>query len=155
MSKFADNRGRLCVLPSRRDVLRIGVGASAAMWLGSRSAHAQDVESHGLSIFGDLKYPADFKHFDYVNVDAPKGGLFSTAPWTRAYNQSYQTFNSLNAYILKGEGAQGMDLTFTTLMARAGDEPDALYVLVAKSVRVSGDKLTYRFTLRPAAKFHD
>ena len=86
-----------------------------------------------MSAFGDLKYPADFKHFDYVNLAAPKGGLFSTIPSTRAYNQSYQTFNSLNAYILKGEGAQGMGLTFASLMVRAGDEPDAMYGLVARS----------------------
>ena len=110
---------------------------------------------HGMSAFGDLKYPADFKNFDYVNAAAPKGGLFSTIPSTRAYNQSYQTFNSLNAYILKGEGAQGMDLTFSALMVRAGDEPDAMYGLAAKSVRISPDKLTYRFTLRPEARFHD
>ena len=81
--------------------------------------------------------------------------MFSTIPSVRAYNQSYQTFNSLNAYILKGDGAQGMDLTFATLMARAGDEPDAMYGLAAKSVQISPDKLTYRFTLRPEARFHD
>ena len=65
-----------------------------------------------MSVFGDLKYAADFKHFDYVNPQAPKGGLFSTIPSTRAYNQSFQTFNSFNAFILKGEGAKGMELTF-------------------------------------------
>ena len=64
---------------------------------------------HGLSVFGDLKYPADFHHFDYVNLDAPKGGLFSLIPSVRSYNQSFYTFNSFNAYILKGEAAQGMD----------------------------------------------
>ena len=72
-----------------------------------------------MSSFGDLKYPADFHHFDYVNLTAPKGGLFSLIPSVRAYNQSFFTFNSFNAYILKGEGAQGMDMTFATLMARA------------------------------------
>ncbi len=112
-------------------------------------------EVHGMSVFGDLKYPADFHHFDYVNVAAPKGGLFSLIPSVRAYNQSYFTFNSLNAYILKGEGAQGMDMTFSPLMARANDEPDAMYGLVAKSVQISPDRLTYRFTLRPEARFHD
>ena len=81
--------------------------------------------------------------------------MFSPIPSVRAYNQSYQTFNSLNAFILKGEGAQGMDLTFATLMARAGDEPDAMYGLAAKSVQISADKLIYRFTLRPEARFHD
>ncbi|MDR3465715.1 MAG: extracellular solute-binding protein [Xanthobacteraceae bacterium] len=110
---------------------------------------------HGMSAFGDLKYPAEFAHFDYVNAAAPKGGQFSTIPSARAYNQSYQTFNSLNAFILKGDGAQGMEQTFTTLMTRAYDEPDALYGLAAKSVRISPDGLVYRFELRPEARFHD
>ncbi len=140
---------------SRRHVLGLGVGVLSAPLL--RPANAADFGAgvHGLSVFGDLKYPADFQHFDYVNVDAPKGGIFSFIPSVRAYNQSYQTFNSLNAYILKGDGAQGMDMTFAPLMVRASDEPDAMYGLVAKSVQISADKLTYRFTLRPEARFHD
>ncbi len=76
-------------------------------------------------------------------------------PSSRAFNQSFQTFNSLNAYVLKGDGAQGMGMTFAPLMVRAGDEPDAMYGLVAKSVQISADGLTYRFTLRPEARFHD
>ena len=144
---------------NRRHVLGIGIGLGIGA-LGPnrlRPAHATEgaAEAHGMSVFGDLKYPADFHHFDYVNLSAPKGGLFSTVPSVRAYNQSYQTFNSLNSYILKGEGAQGMDLTFAPLMVRAGDEPDAMYGLVAKSVQISDDKRTYRFTLRSEAKFHD
>jgi microcin C transport system substrate-binding protein len=136
-------------------VLGFGAGALGAAWFGSRVAAESTSESHGMSAFGDLKYPADFHHFDYVNVKAPKGGVFSTIPAGRAYNQSFQTFNSLNAYILKGDGAQGMGMTFATLMARAGDEPDAMYGFVAKSVAISPDGLTYRFTLRPEASFHD
>jgi microcin C transport system substrate-binding protein len=139
---------------SRRHVLGLGLGALTAARLGPALAD-NGVEHHGMSAFGDLKYPADFHHFDYVNLAAPKGGLFSTIPSGRAYNQSNMTFNSLNAFILKGEGAQGMDLTFTALMTRAGDEPDAMYGLAAKSVRISPDKLTYRFTMRPEARFHD
>jgi microcin C transport system substrate-binding protein len=81
--------------------------------------------------------------------------VFSTVPTSRAFNQSFQTFNSLNAYILKGDGAQGMGSTFAPLMVRAADEPDAMYGLVAKSVQISPDGLTYRFTLRPEARFHD
>src|ERR1700688_2050815 len=136
-------------------MLGLGIGALSATRF--RPAMAADVgaEVHGLSVFGDLKYPADFQHFDYVNLAAPKGGVFSTIPSTRTYNQSYFTFNSLNAFILKGEGAQGMDLAFATLMARAGDEPDAMYGLAAKSVQISPDTLVYRFTLRPEARFHD
>ncbi len=115
----------------------------------------QEAERHGISAFGDLKYPADFKHFDYVNPDAPKGGLFSQVGPTRAYNQNFLTFNSLNMFILKGDGAQGMELTFAALMAGAADEPDSLYGLAARAVRISADGLTYRFLLRPEAKFHD
>jgi microcin C transport system substrate-binding protein len=141
---------------SRRHVLGLGVGALSAPWFRpAMAAPDPSAELHGMSVFGDLKYPADFPHFDYVNLAAPKGGLFSLIPSVRAYNQSFFTFNSLNAYILKGEGAQGMDMTFVPLMTRAGDEPDAMYGLAAKSVQISADKLTYRFTMRPEARFHD
>jgi microcin C transport system substrate-binding protein len=140
---------------SRRHVLGIGIGALSAPVLRPARAAGGSAGVHGISVFGDLKYPADFHHFDYVNPAAPKGGTFSLIPSVRSYNQSYQTFNSLNAYILKGDGAQGMDMTFAPLMVRAGDEPDAMYGLVAKSVEISPDKLSYRFTLRPEARFHD
>jgi microcin C transport system substrate-binding protein len=145
---------------SRRILLGLGVGALSAPWLRPAMAvdagtEAAGTEAHGMSVFGDLKYPADFHHFEYVNAAAPKGGLFSLIPSSRAYNQSFFTFNSFNAYILKGEGAQGMDMTFVSLMARANDEPDAMYGLAAKSVRISPDKLAYRFSMRPEARFHD
>ena len=87
--------------------------------------------------------------------NAPKGGSYSEIVSSRGYNGSFLTFNSLNAYILKGEGALGMDYTHATLMVRSGDEPDAMYGLAARSVRISDNGLTYRFTLRPEAKFHD
>ena len=138
---------------SRRHVLGLGAGALSATRFRPGGGGRGGAEAHGMSVFGDLKYPADFQHFDYVNPAAPKGGLFSLIPSVRAYNQSYFTFNSLNAYILKGEGAQGMDMTFAPLMARAGDEPDAMYGLAAKSVQISPDKLIYRFTMRPEARF--
>jgi microcin C transport system substrate-binding protein len=142
-------------LLDRRHVLGLGLGAIAAPWFRPAMAADMGAEIHGLSVFGDLKYPADFQHFDYVNLAAPKGGIFSLIPSVRTNNQSYQTFNSLNAYILKGDGAQGMDMTFAPLMGRANDEPDAMYGLVAKSVQISVDKTSYRFTLRSEAKFHD
>jgi microcin C transport system substrate-binding protein len=140
---------------SRRRVLGLSLGALSLRWWRAARADDGGSEAHGMSAFGDLKYPADFHHFEYVNVDAPKGGTFSLIPSVRAYNQSFFTFNSFNAYILKGEGAQGMDLVLATLMARAGDEPDALYGFAAKSVQISPDKRTYRFTMRPEARFHD
>ena len=142
-------------LLNRRDVLGLGLGAVGATWVRPARAVDGGADVHGISVFGDLKYPPDFHHFDYINPAAPKGGEFSTIPSVRAYNQSFQTFNSLNAYILKGDGAQGMDMTFAPLMVRANDEPDAMYGLAAKTVQISSDRLVYRFSLRAEAKFHD
>ncbi|MFD1703873.1 extracellular solute-binding protein [Methylopila henanensis] len=130
-------------------------GAPAAPAAAEGDPKAFGPERHGLSAFGELKYGPDFKAFDYVRADAPKGGSYSQTPSTVALNQNFTTFNTLNAYILKGDGAAGMELVFDTLMTRAYDEPDALYGLVAQSVAVSGDGLAFRFRLRPEARFHD
>ncbi|KAB2941775.1 MAG: extracellular solute-binding protein [Hyphomicrobium sp.] len=105
---------------------------------------------HGLSAFGELKYPADFKHFEYVNPGAPKGGrlaMIGTAGRT--------TFDSFNNYILKGDSAQGLEYLFDSLMTRALDEPDAVYGLVAASAEVALDGKSVTFTMRPEAKFAD
>jgi microcin C transport system substrate-binding protein len=144
-------------LITRRHALFLSAGALAAAKSAPAAAQevAKDVERHGMSAFGDLLYPADFPYFKYVNPDAPKGGVFSQIGPNRQFNQSFQTFNSLNSFILKGDAAEGMELTFATLMARSGDEPDAMYGLAAQSVRISDNGLTCRFTLRPQAKFHD
>jgi microcin C transport system substrate-binding protein len=139
---------------TRRRLLAIGAGAAAAAAIPG-TLLAQERESHGISAFGDLKYPPDFKHFDYVRPDAPKGGAFSQIGPTRQFNQSFLTFNSLNAYVLRGDAAQGMELTFATLMMRALDEPDAMYGLAARAVRISADGRIYRFLIRPEARFHD
>jgi microcin C transport system substrate-binding protein len=143
---------RSCEL-TRRDTLALGAGALAAAVIVP--AAAQEAERHGMSAFGDLKYPPDFHHFDYVDPNAPKGGMFSHVGSTRAYNQNFLTFNSLNSFILKGDGAQGMELTFASLMARAEDEPDAMYGLAARAVQISADGLTHRFLMRPGIAFHD
>ena len=150
MTSTLGRGGRL----TRRDVLVLSAGALAS-GVAARSAAADETETHGISSFGDLKYPADFRHFEYVNPNAPKGGTFSQIGPSRLFNQNFLTFNSLNSFILKGDGAAGMDQTFASLMVRAGDEPDAMYGLVARTVKISSDKLTYRFTLRPEARFHD
>ena len=111
---------------------------------------SQAEPKHGLSVFGDLKYPATFSHFDYVNPDAPRGGrmaLIGPVP--------VDTFDSFNGYILKGDPAQGFALMFDTLMARAMDEPDAVYGLVAKTADLAPDRRSVVFELRPEAKFAD
>ena len=110
---------------SRRDTLAMG----AVVLASALAPVAKAVESparHGISAFGDLKYPADFKQLDYVNPNAPKGGVFSYVSPNRIFNQNLLTFNSLNSYILRGDSAQGMELTFASLMARAFHEPDAI-----------------------------
>jgi microcin C transport system substrate-binding protein len=147
-------QGAAAFVITRRHALALSAGAIAAAKFRS-PAVAQEAERHGMSAFGDLAYPADFSHFKYVNPNAPKGGLFSQIGPNKQFNQSFQTFNSLNSFILKGDAAQGMETTFATLMARSGDEPDAMYGLAAASVRIADNGLTYRFTLRPETKFHD
>ena len=107
-------------------------------------------ERHGLSTFGDLKYPADFKAFDYVNPDAPKGGRLALIG-----TGGTLTFDSFNNFILKGDKAEGLDLIFDALLTRALDEPDAAYGLIARSVDLAADGRSVTFTLRPEAKFAD
>jgi microcin C transport system substrate-binding protein len=146
---------------TRRKVLVLSAGVAAgalarAPAFAAEGAEVPDgVEVHGISGFGDLKYPRDFRHFDYVDPKAPKGGVFSQIGPSRQYNQNFLTFNSLNSYILRGDAAQGIELTFATLMASASDEPDAMYGFAASAVRISPDGLVYRFALRPQARFHD
>jgi microcin C transport system substrate-binding protein len=141
--------------PTRREVVLAGGAAAVAGLVRPVMAFAAETESHGLSSFGDLKYPPDFKHFDYVNPKAPKGGSLVIQIKQTIGNQNFDTFNTLNVYTFKGDGAAGMPMTFDSLMAGATDEPDSLYGLVARAVRVSADRLTYRFLLRPEARFHD
>lgn len=121
-------------------------GLAFAFLISSASAEPR----HGLSAFGDLKYPPDFKHFDYVNPDAPKGGrLASRGILAR------DTFDSFNGYILKGTWPENIGLLFDTLMTRANDEPDAVYGLVAKSADLAPDKKSVAFQLREEARFAD
>jgi microcin C transport system substrate-binding protein len=122
---------------------------TAALWL-LLSATATAEPRHGLSPFGELKYPAGFSHFDYVNPDAPKGGrlaMIGTA--------AIGTFDSFNGFILKGDAAQGLEFIFDSLMVAAADEPSAVYGLVAKDAELAPDKHSVTFRLRAEAKFAD
>lgn len=111
-------------------------------------AHAEF--RHGLSTFGDLKYPADFKNFDYVNPDAPKGGRIALVG-----SGGVTQFDTFHGFILKGDAAEGLGLLYDSLMAGSGDEPGAAYGLVAESVELADDKKSVTFKLRPQAKFAD
>lgn len=102
---------------------------------------------HGLSAFGDLKYPAGFRHFDYVNPDAPKGGELRS--W------QLNGFDNLHPLILKGVTAQNLGLTFQSLMSRAVDEPDSVYGELAESAELAPDRSWAAFNIHPQARWHD
>lgn len=109
-------------------------------------AFADDLKSsHAVSLFDDVKYPADFKNYDYVRVDAPKGGRFRLP--------AYGTFDSLNPYTINGDPAAVSILD--TLMVRSLDEPSTMYGLIAESIAYPDDKSRVVFKLNANARFHD
>ncbi len=118
-------------------------------WVASARAETV-ITSHGISTFGDLKYPEGFAHFDYVNPEAPKGGRM-----TFLGTGASQTFDSLNPFILKGEAAQGLGLIYDSLLTGAPDEPDASYGLIAESLEYPEDRSWVIFNMRPEARFSD
>ena len=149
---------RFCgaIRPSRRTVLKGGAASLALAGLRPLPALSQDLRrSHGLSYFGDLKYGPDFAHFDYADPEAPKGGRIVTQLWQWGYNQNPNTFNTLNIYVLQGDGAAGMPLTFASLMAGSTDESDSLYPYVAREIEAPDDRSFVRFFLDERAQFHD
>lgn len=141
----------------RRDFLALGGAAALLPHLPSiaEANVATQTPMYGLSVFGDLKYPADFAHLDYVNPDAPKGGRIVPQAPAAGYNQNFNTFDTLNMFVLRGNGPFGMTLTFASLMETTTDELSSAYAYVARSVTVSEDKLTWQFELDPEAYFHD
>jgi microcin C transport system substrate-binding protein len=122
---------------------------------GALAEEARDAPRHGLSTFGDLALPSDFRALPYADPAAPKGGAIALQIAQTGGNQAFDTFNTLNIYVLKGDGAAGMPLVFDSLMARNFDEPDAVYGLAAESVAMSADGLTQTYRIRPQARFHD
>ena len=140
---------------SRRTLLRSGAAALAAPVTASlpalpSPARADEKEwRHGLSLFGDLKYPADFKRFDYVNPAAPKGGTVRQI--------ALGTFDNFNLVVsgVKGTLAGGIDLVYDTLTASAFDEVSTEYGLLAEAVSHPADFSSVTYRLRANAKWHD
>lgn len=107
--------------------------------------------AHAWGQFGDVKYPAGFAHFDYVNPKAPKGGEIVLVPPTRQSN-----FDKYNPFTLKGSAPPGLTgLLFDTLLTGTMDEPTTAYGLLARDVQVAPDKNSVTFELHPAARFHN
>ncbi|MBI5111351.1 MAG: ABC transporter substrate-binding protein [Rhodovulum sp.] len=156
---------------TRRDLLRSTVTAAAAPALaplagpvtaalaeppaGTAAAEAAAPAAgapawrHGLSLFGELKYPDGFKHFDYVNPAAPKGGV--------ARLGGFGTFDNLNTVVagVKGSIAGGVDLIYDTLMVGALDEVSTEYGLLAEAARHPDDFAFVTYRLRAEARWHD
>lgn len=123
--------------------------AEPAAATGPQAGAQQTTVSHGVSAFGDLKYSEGFEHFDYVNPDAPKGGV-----WSTGYGNT--TFDSFNPFILKGNPAIGVSaLLYDSLMTSAADEPDSMYGLIAETAEWPEDRSWVAFNIRPEAVFHD
>ena len=143
---------------NRRSLLTSTVLALAARrlpppsWTSRAEAQeemASQVWRHGVSLFGDLKYPLGFKQFAYVNTNAPKGGAArQTALGT------YDNFNIVVAGV-KGTLATGIDLIYDTLLVPALDEVSSEYGLLAEAVRYPDDFSSASFRLRAEAKWHD
>lgn len=103
---------------------------------------------HGIAMHGTLKYGPDFKHFDYVNPDAPKGGIIRRS----ARGKTYNTFNP---YTLKGDPGAGLGFLFEPLMTSPQDEAFSEYGLLAESIEMPKDRTWVAFTLRKEARWHD
>ena len=142
---------------TRRSVLRTGALAAMSPWSGAvlwsttpAGAQGSGVQwGHCLPLSGELKYPAGFRHFDYVNPQAPKGGTLRLA--------ALGTFDNFNQVVagLKGLFAAAAGTICDTLMVASLDEPMANYGLIAEEVGHSPNFATISFRLRAAARHHD
>ena len=101
----------------------------------------------GTTLIGEPKYGPGFKHFDYVNPNAPNGG--------RVNLTETGSFDTLNPILAKGELATGLALVFETLMAPSMDEISAEYGLLAEAISYPDDYSSATFRLRPEARWHD
>ncbi|MSP51708.1 MAG: ABC transporter substrate-binding protein [Alphaproteobacteria bacterium] len=123
----------------------IGLMLGLAIAIASSAVDGQP--RHGHALLGDLKYGPDFSHFDYVDPNAPKGGTVKLG--------TLGTFDSLNAFVLKGKAAVGLGLLYDTLMTGSLDERSAQYGLIAETIEIAPDNTWVIFNLRRAARWHD
>ncbi|WP_412174918.1 extracellular solute-binding protein [Albidovulum sediminicola] len=130
---------------------RLTLGLAAVLALAAPSglrAEGTVITSHAITTFGDApKYPSDFKHLDYVNPDAPKGGEISEA--------TFGTFDSFNPYTQKGRAAALANIAYEEMMVGTADEVGAMYCLICKTIEYPQDKAWVIFHMRPEARFSD
>ena len=120
-----------------------------ALFIGASFCNAESLKfDHGISMLHELKYDADFKHFDYIYPDAPKGGSikFSTSANVRNFAGEFDNNN---------DGPPGVGFVYDTLIVLSGDELGGFYGRLAESMAVSSDGRVLAFRLHPKARFHD
>ena len=105
------------------------------------------IKAHGISKFGELKYPVDFEYFDYVNPEAPVGGEFSIS--------TYGSFDSMNPFSRKGNSGALANIGYESLLEGNADEISASYGLLAASIEYPEDRSSVIFYMRPEARFSD
>ncbi|MQQ09168.1 ABC transporter substrate-binding protein [Epibacterium sp. SM1979] len=140
---------RVTVAPRTGTLMRLmGMGIGALI-LAAGMAKAEEgiIKSHGYSYFGNLDYPADFKHLDYVNPDAPKGGEMALA--------ASGTFDNLNPYTVKGRSGALTTLQYDSLIDSTVNEVGQYYGLLAESLEYDEGRNWVIFHMRPEATFWD
>ena len=123
--------------------------ATAATTVAETPAASNPAPVHGIAMHGELKYPENFSHFDYVNPDAPKGGTLRMSVVANG-------FDSFNPFVIRGVAAAGVSTyVYDTLLESSADEPFSEYGLIAGSVDVPEDRSYVIFNLREQARFQD
>lgn len=140
-------RPRALAMPRPLDLLAGSVLLLGGMFLAGQAGAQDLVKSHGYSYFGDLKYPADFPHLDYVNPDAPKGGEISE--WAPG------TFDGYNPYFRGGNTAVMSTAPFEAIVTTTADDPTALYCYLCTTMEYPQDLSYVIFNLRDDVTFSD
>ncbi|UTH45025.1 extracellular solute-binding protein [Loktanella salsilacus] len=140
-------RPRAIAVPRPLDLLAGSVLLLGGMFLAGQAGAQDLVKSHGYSYFGDLKYPADFPHLDYVNPDAPKGGEISE--WAPG------TFDGYNPYFRGGNTAVMSTAPFEAIVTTTADDPTALYCYLCTTMEYPQDLSYVIFNLRDDVTFSD
>lgn len=129
-------------------LLLLVVGLTSVTTIAQDEAAVKTNRFHAMSLTGEPKYPEGFKHFDYVNPDAPKGGRL-------VMSSLAGTFNTLNAFTITGDPAAGLGFVYETLMESSEDDSVSEYGVIAHTVEVAEDLSFVIFYLRPEARFSD
>ncbi|MFE8069769.1 extracellular solute-binding protein [Marinobacteraceae bacterium S3BR75-40.1] len=132
-----------------RCLFLLGFSLLATLAFPGQAAETAVAPRHAVAMYGAPKYPADFKHFDYVKPDAPKGGTLRQAVVASG-------FDTFNPFTIKGVSAAGTsNYLYDTLTVQSEDEPFTEYGLIAESIEMPDDRSWVVFNLNPKARFHD